>query len=103
MSETKSSRPSFWFAVVAVLVAATVWATVAMAAGGSGSSGTSSAPVYDAGPHSMFAASGGSHSSGDCPNMGGDSGSGGSSTTPSTTPSAPTTPSTQNGSSNPGL
>jgi hypothetical protein len=43
-----------------------------------------------------YAATGGTHAKGDCPNMGGDSGSGGNSTTPST-------PSTQNGSSNPGL
>lgn len=99
MSETRSSsRPSLWFAVVAVIAAAAVWATVAMAAGGSNSSGVSSSPVasYD-GPHSMFAADG-EHPSGDCPNMGGDSGgsSGGGST-------APTTPSTQDGSANPSL
>lgn len=105
MSEVKSTRPSLWFAVAAVLVAAAVWATVAMAAGGSSSNGTSTgapAATYD-GPHAMFAASGGSQSQGDCPNMGNDNGgSGGSSTTPSTTPST-TTPSTQDGSSNSGL
>ena len=105
MSEAKSTRPSLWFAVAAVLVAAAVWATVAMAAGSSSSNGTSTgspAATYD-GPHAMFAASGGSQSQGDCPNMGNDNGgSGGSSTTPSTTPST-TTPSTQDGSSNSGL
>jgi len=105
MSEAKFTRPSLWFAVAAVLVAAAVWATVAMAAGGSSSNGTSTgspAATYD-GQHAMFAASGGSQSQGDCPNMGNDNGgSGGSSTTPSTTPST-TTPSTQDGSSNSGL
>jgi hypothetical protein len=100
MSKTTTSRPSLWIALAAVIVAAAVWATVAMAAGGSASSGASSSPVY-AGPHSMFAAAGGSHTAGDCPNMGNDNG-GGSSTTPST-PGAPSTPSTQEGSSNPGL
>jgi len=90
MTKTSSRRPSLWFAVLAVFVAAAVWATVAMAAGGSGSSSTSSTPVY-AGPHTMFAASGGTHAAGDCPNMGGSNG--GSSTTPST----------QGGSSNSGL
>ena len=34
MSETSPTRPSLWFVVVAVLVAAAVWATVALAAGG---------------------------------------------------------------------
>jgi hypothetical protein len=104
MSEATSTRPSLWFAVAAVLVAAAVWATVAMAAGGSSSNGTSTgspAATYD-GPHAMFAASGGSQSQGDCPNMGNDGGSGGSPTAPSTTPST-TTPSTQDGSSNSGL
>ena len=106
MNEAKSTRPSFWFAVAAVLVAAAVWATVAMAAGGSSSNGTSTgspAATYD-GPHAMFAASGGSQSQGDCPNMGDDNGGsgGGSSTTPSTTTPS-TTPSTQDGSSNSGL
>jgi len=92
MSETSSSRPSLWFAVLAVAVAAAVWATVAMAAGSAGSKASSSPPAAFGG-QPMYAASGGTHSQGDCPNMG--SGSGGSTT--------PSTPSTQNGSSNPGL
>jgi hypothetical protein len=100
MSETTtgSSRPSLWFAVLAAFVAAAVWATVAMAAGGSGSSGTSPPPASFGGPKAMYAASG-SHAKGDCPNMGGSSG--GGSTTPSAP--APSTPSTQDGSSNPAL
>jgi hypothetical protein len=95
MSETSSSRPALWFVLLAALVAAAVWATVAMAAGGSGSSGTSSqVPLYD-GPHAMFAADDNGHARGDCPNMGSDNGgSGGGSTTPSS-------PSTQDGSSSP--
>ena len=108
MSETKSLRPSLWFAVAAVVVAAAVWATVAMASSGGSGSGSNGVPSpvasYDYGgpPPGMFAADG-KHAAGDCPNMGGDSGgSGGSggSTTPDTTPS---TPSTQDGSSNPSL
>ena len=87
------------------LIAAAVWATVAMAAGGSSSGTSTSSPAasYD-GPHAMFAASGGSNSQGDCPNMGDDNGGsgGGSSTTPSTTTPS-TAPSTQDGSSNSGL
>jgi hypothetical protein len=94
MSETSSSRPSLWFAVLAVAVAAAVWATVAMAAGSAGSKASSSPPAAFGG-QPMYAASGGTHSQGDCPNMGSGSGSGGSTT--------PSTPSTQNGSSNPGL
>jgi hypothetical protein len=93
MSETRSGRPALWIAVLAVLVAAAIWATVAMAAGGSRSSGSGSpAASFAASP--MYAATGGSNAQGDCPNMGGSGG--GNSTTPST-------PSTQNGSSNPGL
>jgi len=106
MSETISGRSALWIAIVAAIVATAVWASVAMAAGGSTSSGASASTpqTYSDGPHAMFAASGGTHAAGDCPNMGGDNGGGGgSSTTPSTTPSAPTTPSTQDGSSNPSL
>jgi hypothetical protein len=105
MSETRSIRPSLLFAVAAVVVAAAVWATVAMAAsGGSGSgSNASLSPVasYDYGgpSHGMFAADG-DHPAGDCPNMGGDSGGSGDGGGGSTTPS---TPSTQDGSSNPSL
>jgi hypothetical protein len=115
MSETSSARPTLWFAVAAVVVAAAVWATVAMAASnGSGSDPTSNgapSPVasYDfGGPphHSMYAADG-DQANGDCPNMGGDDGGsgGGGSTTPSTpeTTPAPSAPSTQDGSSNPSL
>ena len=105
MSETSPTRPSLWFVVVAVLVAAAVWATVALAAGGggSGSSGTSPTPSYTD-PQSLFTASEGRHGDGDCPHMG--DGGGGPSTTPSapsTAPSAPSTPSPEDGSSNPGL
>jgi hypothetical protein len=101
MSETSSRRPSLWFALAAAVVAAAVWATVAMAAGGSGSSGTGSPVASYDGAHSMYAADG-SNTQGDCPNMGGSGGGG------STTPSTPTTPnssspSTQDGSSNPAL
>jgi hypothetical protein len=98
MSETRFIRPSLWVALLAAFVAAAVWATVALASGGSGSgsSGTGSPVVSYDRPHAMYAASGGSNAAGDCPNMGGSSGS-------STTPSAPSTPSTENGSSNPAL
>ena len=94
-----SGRPTLWFAVLTAFVAAAVWATVAMAAGGSGSSGASPpAAPHGGGPHAMYAVSG-SHAHGDCPNMGDDSG--GGSTTPSAP--APATPSTQDGSSNSAL
>jgi hypothetical protein len=106
MSETRSIRPSLLFAVAAVVVAAAVWATVAMAASGGSGSGSNGAPSpvasYDyGGPPAMFAADG-DHAAGDCPNMGGDSGGSGGSggSGDSTTPS---TPSTQDGSSNPSL
>jgi len=109
MEESSSSRPNLWFAVVAVLVAATVWAAVAMASGGSSapsdtSSPTPSIPSY-ADPQPAFAADDGPHGHGNCPDEG--DGGGGSTTpstpsTPGTTP-APSTPSPQDGSSNPGL
>src|SRR5262245_27244263 len=103
MSETSSRRPILWLVVVAALVAAAVWATVAMAAGGSGSSGTGSPAPSFGGPRSTVAADDGPADR-DCPHMGGrGGGSGGDSTTPSTpdTTPAPSAPSTQDGSSSP--
>ena len=79
MSETSSDRPSLWFGVLAALGAAAIWATVAMAAGGSGSSGTGSPAASSDAPPAMYAADGAAPSD-DCPNMG----DGGGSTTPAT-------------------
>ena len=104
MSETSPTRPSLWFVVVAVLVAAAVWATVALAAGGgaSGSSGTSPTPSYTD-PQSLFAASEGRHGDRRLSAHGRRRRPSTTPSTPSTTPSAPSTPSTEGGSSNPGL
>jgi hypothetical protein len=87
--ETTPSSHILWFAVLAALVATGVWATVAMAAGGSGSSGTGNSSPPAA--YAPYAADDGTAAD-DCPNMGG--GSGGL---------APTAPSQQDGSSNPTL
>ena len=100
MTATESaSLPYKWLAVLAVLTAAVVWAGMAFAANGSGSASSSSGQPMAG---YSFAATGNSHSSGDCPNMGGSGGSG-TQTTPNGGGGTTTTPSQSDGSSNPGL
>lgn len=116
MNDTRTSRrPAAWWVFAAVIAAAAIWATVAMASGGStgtaGSAGSDWSNVPAAStvdPQGLFLADDGAATGDDCPGHGGGSdgngGSGGSTTPPG--PSAPTTPSTptpQDGSSNPGL